>query len=239
MLRNDAIKIRATQHGIVIVFDARLPLSELTSVLRVRLASASNFFTDATVKVDVGDRALSRAEFEALRAILEEEFRLRLSGIICSQTALLLRVSQEFGRPVEVSEDGATVPPTPPATSHPPAETLLIRHTCRSGFKVDYPGNIVIVGDVNPGAEIVAQNDIVVVGALRGNAHAGAGGETSALIVALAIEPKQLRIAGHLALPPPTEPQADRSRLVFTSEVAYVEGDRIVIEPYRGRFPSP
>lgn len=238
MLRTDIIKIRATQNGIVIVLDARASLSELASALRARLTTASNFFTDAAVKVDVGDRELSRPEFEPLRSILEDEFRLRLSGILCSQSALLRRAAKELDLDVEVISNGAAPLPRPSTSPPSSVDTLLIRHTCRSGFKVDHPGNVVIVGDVNPGAEVVAQNDIIVVGALRGNAHAGAGGDTSALIVALILEPKQLRIAGHLALPPPAEPQVDRSKPVLTSEVAYIEGDRIVIEPYRGRFPS-
>lgn len=241
MLRNETIKIRATRHGITIVCDPRASLSDVVSALRARLKTASNFFADATVKVDFGEREVSRLEVEPLRTVLEEEFHLRLSGVVCSQHMLLRRAAKDLGVPVEVEADTVTAP-SPPAgglnAGGLNGETLLIRHTCRSGFKVDYPGNVVIVGDVNSGAEVVAEKDIIVVGALRGTAQAGAGGDTSAMILALVLEPKQLRIAGHLALPPSEESHAERSKPVFTSEVAYIEGDRIVIEPYKGRFPS-
>lgn len=80
--------------------------------------------------------------------------------------------------------------------------TLLLKKTLRSGQSVRYNGNVVILGNVNPGAEIVATGDIIVAGSLRGVAHAGASGDDSAVIAAFSLMPTQLRIAAHVARPP-------------------------------------
>lgn len=76
--------------------------------------------------------------------------------------------------------------------------TLYIRRTMRSGARAMYPGNIVVMGDVNPGAEIEAEGDIIVIGNLRGKAHAGSGGNAAAQVWSLALQPIQLRIADHV-----------------------------------------
>ena len=93
-----------------------------------------------------------------------------------------------------------TPAPAPTAVTEPPSPAVLYhRGTLRGGQSLANVGHIVVVGDVNPGAELVAGGDIVVFGALRGVAHAGAQGETSARVYALSLAPTQLRIATTIA----------------------------------------
>lgn len=100
--------------------------------------------------------------------------------------------------------------------------TLYHRGTLRGGQALQQFGSIVVVGDVNPGAELVATGDIVVFGALRGTAHAGAQGDTTARVYALELQPTQLRIATCIAA-------GDEARRERVPEVAFVDGDRIAI----------
>ena len=100
--------------------------------------------------------------------------------------------------------------------------TLYHRGTLRGGQTLQQFGAIVVVGDVNPGAELVATGDIVVFGSLRGTAHAGAQGDTSARVYALELQPTQLRIATCIAA-------GDESRRERVPEVAFIDGDRIAI----------
>jgi len=79
---------------------------------------------------------------------------------------------------------------------------MIVRGTCRSGTLVESQSDCIVLGDVNPGAEVIAVGDIIVFGRLRGVAHAGATGNRSACIWAISIEPSQLRIADLVALPP-------------------------------------
>ena len=98
----------------------------------------------------------------------------------------------------------------------------------RSGVILDHPGNLVVVGDVNPGAEVRAGGNIVILGRLRGIAHAGIGREHG-FILALRLEPQQLRI-GRLAA---RSPDAASSG----TEIAYVTDRNIVVESYAGKLP--
>ena len=107
-------------------------------------------------------------------------------------------------------------------------ETRFIRHTLRSGqIERALEGNMVILGDVNPGAEVVAAGDIIVLGTLRGVAHAGALGNTSSVIFALNLLPTQLRI-GRFITRAPAEQQRQHQR----AEVARVLEDAIIVEEY-------
>jgi septum site-determining protein MinC len=103
--------------------------------------------------------------------------------------------------------------------------TLYHHGTLRGGQTLQQLGTIVVVGDVNPGAELVATGDILVFGALRGTAHAGAQGDASARVYAIELAPTQLRIATCIA----TGDEARRSR---EPEVAFIRSDRIAIAPY-------
>jgi septum site-determining protein MinC len=104
-------------------------------------------------------------------------------------------------------------------------QTLFVRATLRGGKSVQQLGNVVVVGDVNPGAEIVATGDIVVFGTLRGTVHAGAQGDERARVSAIELIPTQLRIAKYIA----AESEDVRSRPI--AEEAYIENGRIVIAP--------
>ncbi len=89
--------------------------------------------------------------------------------------------------------------------------TLYLRQTLRSGQTVSHKGHLVIIGDINPGAEVMADGDITVWGCLRGVAHAGIGGNTSAEIRALKLQPIQIRIAHAIARAP------DRPRVSYAA----------------------
>jgi len=105
--------------------------------------------------------------------------------------------------------------------------TLLVQRTLRSGQVITYPGHVVIMGDVNPGAEVRAGGSIVVLGSLRGTVHAGAWGDEKAVVIAFRLKPTQLRIAHLISRSPDgggEEPQEP--------EIARIQEGLVVIEPY-------
>jgi septum site-determining protein MinC len=129
-------------------------------------------------------------------------------------------------------------PPTETANTSGPAESvpaddpeagLIARRTLRSGQQLRHPGSIAVIGDVNPGAEIVAGGDIVVWGKLRGTAHAGAMGNESAVVCALELTPTQLRIAQYFARSP------EGRRRKYQPEVARIREGKIVAESWEVR----
>lgn len=107
-------------------------------------------------------------------------------------------------------------------------QVLYVKQTLRSGQTVSHKGDLVIVGAVNPGAEIMAEGDITVWGSLRGIAHAGIGGNTEAEIRALNLQPIQIRIAHAIARAP------DRPRITYANgtgpEIARIVEGKIRIQ---------
>ncbi|MGI6712190.1 MAG: septum site-determining protein MinC [Bacillota bacterium] len=106
--------------------------------------------------------------------------------------------------------------------------TLLIQKTVRSGQSIKHSGNVVILGDVNPGAEIIAGGHIIVMGVVRGIVHAGAFGEEKATVTAFALNPTQIRISGKITRPP----DEDYSK-TDEPETARIKDGVIVIEKYK------
>lgn len=104
-------------------------------------------------------------------------------------------------------------------------ETVLICRHLRSGQRFFSPGNLVILGDINPGAEVIAAGNILVMGALKGVAHAGYLGDESAVIAAYRLNPTQLRIANHITRPPD-----DEIVMVREPEMARIRTGKVVIE---------
>jgi septum site-determining protein MinC len=108
------------------------------------------------------------------------------------------------------------------------AGALFVRRTLRSGMRIWHDGDVCILGDVNAGAEIVAGGDVVVWGVLRGMVHAGAGGDTAAVVCALLLAPTQLRIADRVSRgSAPSGPAAP--------EQARVVDEGIAVEPWTPR----
>jgi septum site-determining protein MinC len=117
------------------------------------------------------------------------------------------------------------------AAADAPAGPRLVVGPVRSGRIVDHVGHLIVIGDVNPGAEVRAEGSIIVLGRLRGVAHAAIGRE-SGCIIALSLQPQQLRIGRMVAR------AGDADRPSGGAEIAYVTGETIVVERFSGRLPS-
>ncbi|GAC1426303.1 MAG: hypothetical protein NVSMB5_20800 [Candidatus Velthaea sp.] len=130
-----------------------------------------------------------------------------------------------------VASAGVTIPQTP-AAAPSGVSTLYHRGTLRGGQALHNLGNIIVIGDVNPGAELIASGDIVVFGSLRGVAHAGAQGDAGARVIALELAPTQLRIATMIAAgecgPGPQHAYISGDRIATVSHTAAEFGRREV-----------
>ncbi|MDK2821007.1 MAG: septum site-determining protein MinC [Clostridia bacterium] len=108
------------------------------------------------------------------------------------------------------------------------AHTYMVCRTVRSGQRFKYPGNVVVMGDVHPGGEVIATGHVIVMGTLRGVVHAGAEGNDKAIVLAFRLQPTQLRIAGYITRAPD---EGDKS--LGEPEIACVHNEVVIIEKYR------
>jgi septum site-determining protein MinC len=202
--------------------------------LEARLGASPSFFRGGRVALDVGARKLGRPEIEGARAVLDEH-QVELWALVSTDRATEA-AAQELGLVIDLGLPRARGPEAAPGEGEVSfgegAEGLVVRRTLRSGQSLRHPGHVVVIGDVNPGAEVVAGGHIVVWGRVRGLVHAGALGDEEAVICALDLAPTQLRIAGHIARSP-----EDRRRKPVP-EVAAVREGQIVAVPWHGYGPD-
>ena len=114
-------------------------------------------------------------------------------------------------------------------------EALFIKSTFRSGESLHHHGDVVVLADVNPGSEIRADGDIVVVGSLKGWVHAGASGDNKAVVVALDLSSSKFQIAKYEGVPP-TSARHRSNSLTSGPKIAYVRSRSIHVAPFAGRF---
>lgn len=105
--------------------------------------------------------------------------------------------------------------------------TRFVYKTLRSGQEVEYNGNIIVIGDVNPGAMLKASGNIIVLGSLRGVAYAGLNGNKDAIVAAYHLMPTQLRIGDLIVRAPDGDSSSAK-----VPEVAKIYNDEVIIEPY-------
>jgi septum site-determining protein MinC len=141
----------------------------------------------------------------------------------------------------------------PSTSTDPGRRTLVLHRTLRSGTTVRFEGDVTIFGDVNPGAQVTASGNVLVLGSFKGMAHVGATGDESAFLLAFDLDPTQLRIARRIAVLPKSEaedaPEGTGARLLAMARniraeptspfprIAHVVDGAISIQPYRGPLP--
>jgi septum site-determining protein MinC len=242
------IAIKGTRNGLLLTLEPETPFNELLGALAERLAEAPSFFRGASLSVDTSRRLLRVSERVQLEKLLahyqmsvtplelipvtrKESTQELLAPTQPTQTPLptatVQLVREESPVQREVQGDAGNVRDAKKST-----DTLFLRRTIRSGQAIHHDSTVVVLGDVNPGAEIVAGGDIIVWGVLRGMVHAGYPDNEQALVCALQLSPVQLRVARLLSRPP------DGMDVQQLPEVAAIRNGRIVVETWlNGRPP--
>ncbi len=199
-----------------------LTWADLWQQLKQRLAGGDRFWQPGTVvHLIARDRLLDGRQLQAIAdALSEVQLQLKRVSTSRRQTAVAAATA---GYSVEQQVAVAHLSQPTPTPQSALADPLYIQTTVRSGVEIRHPGTIVVIGDINPGSSLIADGDIVVWGRLRGVAHAGASGNTQCRIMALQMEPTQLRIAESVARAPEKPPAQ------YYPEVAYVTSEGIRI----------
>ncbi|MBC7226253.1 MAG: septum site-determining protein MinC [Thermoflexales bacterium] len=227
---DDGIAVKGTRQGLLITLGEG-PWEARVEALARRLEKGAAFFRGGRAALDVGSRALDEARIRQVRDLLARyEVDLWAVQSTADVTILaavrlgllpLLRPKEVAGKE-EPQREGAAAPASP-------VSGLVVERTVRSGQRIEHPGDVIIIGDVHAGAEIIAGRHVIVWGKLHGVVHAGATGDESAVVCALDLAPTQLRIADHIA----RSPEERRRRPV--PEMARVHRGRIEAIPWPHR----
>lgn len=225
------IAIKGTRNGLRLTLEPETPFKELLRALAERLAESPAFFRGASIAVDTSQRALRSSE----RMQLEDLLALyQMSMIPLDKIIEKHKEGKVVTQPLPDTSSEVTMTQRADYVQRDPREsedTLFLRRTVRSGQAVHHHSNVVVLGDVNPGAEIIAGGDIIVWGVLRGMVHAGYPDSQTALVCSLQLSPVQLRIA-HLLSRPPEGFEAQQ-----LPEVASIRQEQIVVETWISGHP--
>jgi len=202
---------------------------QVEAALLAAIQSRGEFFRGARVALQVGERTLNRDDIRKLRDKLAKHDVTLWS--VLGQSPETAREARRLELETELN-DSSPVPTHEPAELPPISSdeqgdsAVLLKHTLRSGRVVRHRGHVIVIGDVNPGGQIIAGGHVLVWGRLRGTVHAGAGGDEDATVCALDMRPMQLRIANHVAIAP------DSKQARPHPETAFVREGQIVAEEW-------
>jgi septum site-determining protein MinC len=202
------IQIKGLRDGLLITIGDG-EWATLEPALLEQIHAQQAFFQGARIALDVGSQILRVNELVALRDKLSEQgislWAILSESPTTEKTAQLLGLATRISKPRPEESRQFAVDDLGNATA------LFLNKTLRSGTRIEFSGHVVVVGDVNPGAEIVAEGNVLVWGRVRGMIHAGAKGDTSAYICALDLSPTQLRIADEISaiLKPQSNPRPE------------------------------
>src|SRR5688572_6119506 len=224
----EPITIKGIREGLLVTVGDSETWPLTSQGLLTRIDGATDFFKGARLALALGTRGLSAADLGRLRDQLSE--RNVSLWTVLSESPLTNNAAQALGLNI-------ALPTTTPNHRQAPErevnsegarqEAVYLRRTLRSGRTVRHGGHVIVVGDVNAGAEVVADGDVVVWGHLRGTVHAGAAGDKDAVVCALDLSPTQLRIAGLIATSPARRGES-------RPEIARIRDGQIVAERWTG-----
>jgi len=202
------VSVKGTKDGLLFLLDEQCAFAELTECLEALLnGDNAGLFSgpNVGVSVDYGSRTFERSETQALLSLFlaKDNFHLMewSAKTKARQSLFMNRVKSQDAQ-------------------------YFYKGTVRAGQNLRFEGDVVVLGDVNPGGEITSTGDVYVFGRLRGIAHAGSEGHRQAIIAAVEFAPMQLRIADVVS----RAPEMDGQPLQAFMEFAYLREDGMAVD---------
>lgn len=187
-MANSIVALRAYRDGLHLIIRPHLSITEVEAAIQQEMSRMNRPLIGASVQIDLKGPTLKEDEIAYLRSKLQEAYNLTVRSIES--------FDEQPAPPIAAAPTTHTISQIADVQDSRDSEpSRIVPYTIRSGQMEDFPqGSLIIYGDVNSGGEVKAGGDIVVLGALRGNAHAGINGRLSAVVIAMELIPVQLQI---------------------------------------------
>ena len=170
------ITINLRKDNIIIKINEDSSQEEIVYMLRKKIPELKKLYQGETTPIVITGKVLKNKEIDEIQELIKRYIDVNIK-FDSPRTLGLHGITRTYNKEIATSE------------------TKFHRGSVRSGQKIEFEGSIIVLGDVNDGAEVIAGENIVILGILRGLAHAGAKGNKDAMIAASSIEAPQLRIA--------------------------------------------
>jgi septum site-determining protein MinC len=211
MKNRQNVTIKGTKEGLVLHLDDSCSYEELKKELDQKLSANSRTQEERhliTVKVEIGNRYLTEGQREELKSLIRQKKNLVVddieSNVITLDEAVRLKAE---------------------------TEVMTVSRIIRSGQVLEVPGDLLLIGDVNPGGRVIAGGNIFIMGVLKGIAHAGCFGNELAVIAASGMKPSQLRISDCLNRAPDTIKSNEKREMecAYIDETGQINIDRLQV----------
>ena len=203
----NAISISIKKNQVIIKIDENAEQREIVSDLKKKIIELKNLYQDDKTPILITGKILKNREMDEIQSFIKKFINVQID--FDSPKVLGLHgIKKTFYKEVATSE------------------TKFHKGSLRSGQRIEFEGSLVIIGDVNAGAEVIAGENIVVLGNLRGLAHAGAKGNKDAIIEASEIDAVQIRIADKVK-----EIEREEGEIHKVKTSAYIDdNDELILE---------
>lgn len=205
MKKRQNVTIKGTKDGIVLLLDDNCSYHELIKELDEKLSANQRNQVERhviPVKVEIGNRYLTDEQREEIKELIRQKKNLVVdeieSRVVTKEEAERLKAENEV---------------------------VTVARIIRSGQVLEVPGDLLLVGDVNPGGTVMAGGNIHIMGALKGIAHAGISGNEQAVITASSMQPQQLRISEFINRAPDKVQDIEKREM----ECAYIDENQQII----------
>ena len=241
-LLEQAVTIKGTKSGIILVLDPSISFDSLSDSIAEKFKENASFLGKNNCGLVIRGRSLSDEETREVVDLIQGNSDLTIGCVLDEESVYENGFKKAIGKK-EGKPEKDVVEDILPAL--PEDDTALIyKGNLRSGQDISSEKSIIVLGDVKPGATVTSYGNIFILGELRGNAFAGAQGDKNAVIMALELNPIQVRIADAIAISPDADKGArikvKKKRLLATNdnepEVAYIENGHIVKTGYGPAF---
>lgn len=218
MNRNSVI-IKSNAYGLILFLDPQLPFEELLSDVEQKFRDAAKFFKNAKMALTFRGRVLTREQERQLINAITENSSLNILCLVDEQKESEDYYKDAIVRSMKADEQ---------------SDGQFYRGTLRSGQILETEKSVVILGDVNPGAQVISRGNIVVLGCCMGNIYAGASGNRECFAAGLIMKPNQVRIADKTARSAITK-KTDTGEYAIDPKIITIREGHLKLEPLNGK----
>ncbi|MDY3919398.1 MAG: septum site-determining protein MinC [Candidatus Limivivens sp.] len=210
-----SVIIKSNKYGLIVILDDKLPFEELLKDIAFKFEESAKFFKNAKMAISFRGRVLTKPQERQVVETIVKSCGVHILCIVDEPKEHEEYYRQILSYALEEKED---------------QDGQFYRGTLRAGQVLETETSVVILGDVNPGANVISKGNVVVLGSCRGNVYAGATGDKSCFIAALVMKPIQVRIADKMARSAITK-RTDSGEYKVDPKIAYIKDDHINIKP--------
>ena len=213
----NAVVIKSFQNGLSIFLDDEIPFSELIEEIAYKFREAARFFKDASMAVSFEGRELSDLEERQIVNTITANSSLNVVCIVGKNDETnknYIKALQQLSYHQEVMENAGQ----------------FYKGTLKDGQVLETENSVIVLGDVYPGASIISNKDIIILGGLYGQAYAGGSGDEGHFVVALEMSPEKLKI-GDFKYKTSEKQSKWPIKPKMQPKIAYVKDQRVIMEP--------